>query len=455
MPHSPARRLAPRSHTRRLTLAALAALSLLGSLAANESAASTPSPAQPLSGKRQIAFVSSRAGGYEVYTMDEDGANERRLTFSQAFESNPTWSPDGRRIAFERNTETGNAIFIINADGTNETRLAGARSMSNPAWSPDGSRIAFTGVSTNFHPGIFVVNTDGTGLVDLTKNTAGGFDGSYPAWSPDGRRLVFTSGRDDGLLGVYVMDADGSNQRRLVAGHGRWPAWSPDGTKIAYTEGVPSGYAIAVVNADGTNKRTITSTAEPVLDIHPSWSPDGTKIVFVSGRDKTPGAYELYVMNADGSNPVRLTNNTGITEDEPAWQPVAAPPNPEAPALLTEATTGRAVALDSVRFVTEPFPVVSPSNLLAADRRTRVALFAANVAHPVEVTDISVWAEDSAEREFQLPVEYAGRVPGFDWLTQIVVRLPDEAATADYLWLGLNVRGLLSNKAVVRIKKNQ
>ena len=405
-------------------------------------------PAPPPSGKRQIAFGTNRDGNYEIYTMDEDGANPRRLTNSLVYEGRPAYSPDGRRIAFVRETDTGPAVFLMNADGTNAARLTGAvQSAADPAWSPDGSRIAFTGSSSNLGGGIFVVNADGTGLVNLTKNAGDDFG---PAWSPDGRRIAFTGRRGDGTFGVYVMDSDGANVRRLVENYSREPAWSPDGAKIAYAEGTQHGHAIAVVNADGTNKKLLTSATAFASDLSPAWSPDGAKIAFVSGRDNAPGVYEIYSMNADGTSPARLTNNAAH-ESQPAWQPGEAA-NPAAPVLLTEAGTGRAVALDSVTFALDPFAVGSPSNLLAADRRTRVSLFAANVTHPASAADISVQAEDSAGRTFQLPVEHVGRVPGFDWLTQVVVRLPDEAATADHLWLGLNVRGTLSNKAVITMQ---
>ena len=101
-------------------------------------------------------------------------------------------------------------------------------------------------------------------------------------------------------------------------------------------------------------------------------------------------------------------------------------------------------------WVLDPFSVVSNWNL-SADRRTRVILFASNLTTNA-VGDISVEAEDANGRVYQLPVEHVERVPGFDWLTQINVRLTDELAGLDYVWVSLNARGSVSNKAVITLR---
>ena len=371
-------------------------------------------PPPPPSGRRQIAFGTNRDGNYEIYSMDEDGANQRRLTNSLASEGRPAWSPDGRRLAFTSDRDGAPALFVMNADGTNVTKLSGTTvAPSEPAWSPGGGKIAFTGYTNTHGSEIFVVNSDGTGQVNLTNNRGEDF---HPAWSPDGRRLAFTSRRDNGTFGVHVMDAEGGNVRRLVEGYSRDAAWSPDGGRLAYVaEGVQYGTSVFAVNADGTGRQLLSGARAFAFDVTPAWSPDGGRIAFASNRDGDAGNYEIYVMNADGTNQTRLTNNPAH-ETMPAWQPSAAAA-PAGPALLTEAGTNRAAALDSVTFVLDPFAVVSPSNLLAPDRRTRVALFAANVAQPVTAADVSAQAEDSAGRVIQLPVEYVGRVPGLDSLT--------------------------------------
>ena len=72
--------------------------------------------------------------------MNADGSGQRRLTRNTVGDSNPVWSPDGRRIAFENNWQ----VNVMNADGSRQRRLTrnGGRNFA-PAWSPDGQQIAF------------------------------------------------------------------------------------------------------------------------------------------------------------------------------------------------------------------------------------------------------------------------------------------------------------------------
>ena len=113
----------------------------------------------------------------------------------------------------------------------------------------------------------------------------------------------------------------------------------------------------------------------------------------------------------------------------------------------------RAIALDSVTMMRDPFSVLTLSNL-SSDQRTRLMLFTVNLELlPGETaSDVTVQAEDSAHRIYSLPVEYVGIAPGFDWMTEIVVKLPDEIANAGDVWLTISLRSITSNRALVNIK---
>ncbi|MDQ3802250.1 MAG: M12 family metallo-peptidase [Acidobacteriota bacterium] len=119
--------------------------------------------------------------------------------------------------------------------------------------------------------------------------------------------------------------------------------------------------------------------------------------------------------------------------------------------LLTEHGSARAVAVDSVTLVRDPFPFTTRHNM-SADRRTRVTLFATNLepaaGGPAAVT---AQAEDAQRRVFPLTVEYAGSVPHFPWLTQIVVRLPDGLSAGGDVWVSITQSGKVSNKALIRV----
>jgi hypothetical protein len=102
-----------------------------------------------------------------------------------------------------------------------------------------------------------------------------------------------------------------------------------------------------------------------------------------------------------------------------------------APVLLTRPNTTRGVALDSVVEMAEPFPPVQALNFsLNDDRRTRVKLFATNLTllPGEDASAVTAEAEDGALLRYPLTVEYVGVVPGFNWMTAVVVRLNDNQA---------------------------
>ena len=131
----------------------------------------------------------------------------------------------------------------------------------------------------------------------------------------------------------------------------------------------------------------------------------------------------------------------------------SSPPVSQAPALLTEANTSRAIALDSVTHRRDPFSVVTTYNF-SMDQRTRIMLFATSVelAPGETASAITAQAEDSQQRIYPVAVEYVGKVPNFDWLTQVNVKLPGELINAGDIWVSIRVRGIPSKKALVTIK---
>jgi hypothetical protein len=200
---------------------------------------SEANPAWSPDGTR-IAFSSFRDGNWEIYVMNSDGQNQKRLTQSSAdMDRNPAWSPDGSRIAYSSQRDTNNDIYVMNADGSNSVRLTeDPADDSDPAWSPDGTRIAFRSNRESF-PAIWVMNADGTGATRLTSNNLGD---SQPSWSPDGKKIAFTARTTATKYAVFLMNADGSGRTRFTEDFdvAADPAWSPDGQQIAFTAGVSS-----------------------------------------------------------------------------------------------------------------------------------------------------------------------------------------------------------------------
>ncbi|MCE1273226.1 MAG: Tol-Pal system beta propeller repeat protein TolB, partial [Chlorobiales bacterium] len=95
---------------------------------------------------------------------------------------------------------------------------------TQPSWSPAGDKIAYSSLQKNGEINIFVINADGSGLLQLTR---GAKDNESPSWSPDGNMIVFMSNRQ-GRKKLFVMNADGTNQRSLlqIDGEQQQPSWS-------------------------------------------------------------------------------------------------------------------------------------------------------------------------------------------------------------------------------------
>ena len=284
----------------------------------------------------RIAFMSTRSGNGEIYLMNPDGKRVRRLTRHFEYDSAPAWSPDGRKITFSsfrdlhrpRGIILGE-IYVMNADGTNLINLTQSpeRADSRSSWSPDGRQIAFGSTDFSFNRDIWVMEADGSNLRNLTNHHAWDRD---PDWSPDGLQIAFESNRNGdwefeiwGNLDIYVMNTDGTNPINLTnnpAEDGS-PDWSPDGKQIAFYSNRDGNTEVYVMNADGTNPINLTNN--PAEDFFPAWSPDGLQIVFSSNRDgdwekDRNDNWEVYVMNADGTNPINLTNNPAW-DGRPSW----------------------------------------------------------------------------------------------------------------------------------------
>jgi hypothetical protein len=129
------------------------------------------------------------------------------------------------------------------------------------------------------------------------------------------------------------------------------------------------------------------------------------------------------------------------------------PNSTAAPTLLTEGTTNRAIALDSVTFLRDPFPLTTINNF-SFDQRTRITLFAVGLEllPGEDLSVVTAQAEDIGHKTYPLKVEYVSKVPGFDWLTQVVIRLPDDFPNAGDFFVSVSLRGAVSNKVVIGIR---
>ena len=263
--------------------------------------------------RTKIAFTSFRDGNLEIYVMDGDGKNQRRVTMNPMYDQYPTWSPDGKMIAFVSNRNRGrNQIWVIDADGKNPVRLTDGMSDSYPDWSPDGKTILYVAGHVpedhNLAPGgIVAMDADGNNK-RLLKNRGG----IHPSWSPDGNRIAFISGNIGRDTQVHVMDADGRNSRQLTRNteHKHTPSWSPDGRYIAYE----SEERIWVMNSDGKNQRRLTNI---VGDEHPTWSPQSDAIAFHAERKG--GGRGIYLVDVTNGAVSVMQHAPRFRDQQPDW----------------------------------------------------------------------------------------------------------------------------------------
>ena len=291
-----------------------------------------------------VAFVSTRDDptanpllAAEIYLMNPDGTNVRRITLNSDGDGFPSLSPDGKKIIFDSNrlrtaSEPLNTsyVFVMEADGSGQVALTRGSSAS---WSPDSKNVVFhasasgLGLPIKADPGaatedsdLFVLNVDdflvgAEGARNLTNNDAAIDDD--PDWSPDGQTIVFTSHdrTDDPVNSVtaeiYTISADGSGTPHRLTFNGeeeRAPAWSPDGTRIVFScRRGGSDFEICVMDADGSNQLQLTNNL--VGDLTPTWLADGQQIMF---HRPVAGRLQLFAMNADGTNQHQVTNTPGI-----------------------------------------------------------------------------------------------------------------------------------------------
>ena len=165
----------------------------------------------------------------DIWTVAADGTDERRLTEHSLGDFEPAWSPDGSSIAFiSTRDDTADPdygpytseVYVMNADGSDERRLTDDVMYDyGLSWAPDGTWIAFAAScdddSCDWDSEIKKVRADGSRVVPLTDNKR--VRESYPEWSPDGRKIAYArTGYRRENFDIWVVTRDGSDHERVT-----------------------------------------------------------------------------------------------------------------------------------------------------------------------------------------------------------------------------------------------
>jgi TolB protein len=208
--------------------------------------------------KRPVVYVHSLLDGKRTVAANFRGSN-----------SAPAWSPDGSRLAVCLSREGGSQIFLVNPDGSNLRRLTSSSSIdTEPRFSPDGKWIYFTS-DRGGSPQVYRMSSGGGDPQRVT------FEGSYnvtPRPSPDGKMLAYIT-RNEGRFQVALLDL-GNRQTQIITDSDRdeSPSFAPNGRMILLATVTGGRGVLSAVSADGRFKQRLSAAAGGDLR-EPAWGP--------------------------------------------------------------------------------------------------------------------------------------------------------------------------------------
>jgi Tol biopolymer transport system component len=277
----------------------------------------------------RIAYSLFDTDGVYIHTVDADGQNDTRLTENDCVGALPIWSKDGSLIVYYCYDPDRLSLWVMDQDGSNARFVTELPDLMQLNWSPDNQHLTYHASQPDGSENdIYVLDILSGEIVNLTEDSS--VWDAFPAWSPDGKLITFVSDRAESgksLDDVWVMNADGSGLVNLTNNGEDWeddfPAWSPDGQAIAFfrssifeaDEGGPAG--LWAMDADGKNQRLVTAIEGFRAGGAPAWSPDGQFLAYVFNLD---GEENVWVVPSTGGDPINVSDMPG-EKSHISWSP--------------------------------------------------------------------------------------------------------------------------------------
>ena len=250
----------------------------------------------------------------DIYTLPITGGTPTRISEGLPYETQPRFSPDGRRIAFTSDRGGGDNIWIMNRDGSDKRQLTqeSFRLMNQPSWSPDGRYIIakkhFTTQRSLGTGEVWMYHVSGGDGVLLVKRPSEQHQKELgePIFAPDGQHIYFTRNTTPGPIFEYAQDSntqlfaierydlETGKSESLIGGEGGAvrPTPSPDGRKIAYVRREATQPKLYIRDLATGEDRKLNDALDmdvqetwAVTGVYPNmaWTPDSASIVFWAG----------------------------------------------------------------------------------------------------------------------------------------------------------------------------
>ena len=211
-----------------------------------------------------------------------------------------------------------------------------------------------------------------------------------------------------------------------------------------------AGFTVSLSNASSQTITVNYATADGTATAGNDYVTATGTVTFTPGQTSQPLSVSV---NGDLLNEADVTFKVDLSAPTNATiadnQGVGTIVDDDAPILATEPNSQRAIALDAVTFVRDPFAVTN-LHYFGTDKRTRITLVATNLS-AISGLVVTAQAVDSQLMNYALPVEYVGSMPTFPGFTQVVVKLPDGIVTGGDLQVSITARGKTSNSVLVGV----